>query len=105
MKVFLIIGLCLGLIGCANTSNLIEKPFTEPQYGMTKLQMIDLLGKPESVEIYKKSDDSRVEYYIYVRDYGPPEDNVPVCVINNKVVGWGKTYYEDHVSGDDIRIK
>jgi len=105
MRNFLIIGLFLSLIGCASSSNLMLKPFTEPQYGMTKLQMLDLLGKPDSIEIYKKTDLIRVEYYIYHREYSSSRENVPVCLINNRIVGWGKSYYEDHVSQDDIRIK
>jgi hypothetical protein len=105
MRNFLIIGLCLSLLGCATSSERIVKPFVEPQYGMTKLQMIDLLGKPDSIEIYKKSDQTRVEFYIYVRKYGSSQDKVPVCLIEQKIVGWGKTFYEDHVSTDDIRIK
>jgi hypothetical protein len=103
MRGFLIIGLFLSLIGCAGPNKLV-KPFVEPQYGMTKLQMLDLLGKPDSIEIYKKSDETRVEYYIYHRNPSS-ETKVPVCLINGKIVGWGKTYYEDHVSPDDTRIK
>jgi hypothetical protein len=95
----------LGIIGCSQTSSQIVKPFSEPQYGMTKSQMFDLLGKPGSVEIYKKTDLTRVEFYIYVRKYQSSQEKVPVCLIDNKVVGWGKSYYEDHVSPDDIRIK
>lgn len=105
MKNVLIIGLCLSLIGCAGNPNLVDKPYSEPRYGMTKEQMIELLGKPESIEIYKRSDLSRMEYYIYVRENETSEDKVPVCLVNNKVVGWGKTYYDDHVSQDDVRIK
>ena len=105
MKNFLIIGLCLSFIGCVHGANQIAKPFVEPQYGMTKPQMIDLLGKPDSIEIYKKSDETRVEFYIYVRKYGSSQTKVPICLIDNKIVGWGKTYYEDHVSPDDIKIK
>ena len=100
-----IIGLCLVLIGCARASCQIEKPFLEPQFGMTKLQMFDLLGKPESVEIYKKSNQTRVEFYIYVRKYRSYSQKVPVCLIDNKIAGWGKAYYEDHISQDDIRIR
>jgi hypothetical protein len=105
MKNFVIIGLCLSLIGCAHASNQIVKPFVEPQYGMTKQQMFDLLGKPGSVEVYKKSDQTRMEFYIYVRKYQSSQENVPVCLIDNKIVGWGKTFYEDHRSQDDIRIR
>ena len=102
---FLIISLLLGITGCASTSSQIVKPFVEPQFGMTKKQMFDLLGKPEAVEIYKKSDQTRVEFYTYIKPYGSSEEKIPVCVINNKVAGWGKAFYEDHVSQDDIRIR
>src|ERR1700688_4476504 len=105
MKNLLIIGLYLSFIGCAHTPDLIVKPFVVPQYGMTKLQMIDLLGKPDSIEIYKKPDHTRVEFYIYVKKYQSSQEFVPVCLIDKKVVGWGKTFYEDHVNLDDIRIK
>ena len=56
MRNFLIIALCLSLVGCAEVSAKTENPFVEPRYGMTKQQMIALLGKPEAIEIYKKSD-------------------------------------------------
>ena len=105
MKNLMIIGICLSLIGCAPSAGQIVKPYVEPQYGMTKMQMLDLLGKPESIEVYKKSDLTIVEYYIYVRKYQSSETKVPICLINKKIVGWGKSYYEDHVSSDDIRIK
>src|SRR5665213_1156169 len=103
MKNFLIFGLCICIVGCAHVP--IENPFVEPQYGMTKIQMINSIGDPDSIEIYKKSDLTQVEFYMYSRKYQSSQEKVPVCLINNKVVGWGKTYYEDHVSPDDIRIK
>jgi len=105
MKNYLIIGLCLSLVGCVPSSSQIVKPFVDPEYGMTKQQMFDLLGKPEKIEIYRKTDQTRIEFYIYVRKYQSSQAKVPVCLINNKIVGWGKTFYEDHISQDDIRIK
>jgi len=105
MRKFLILALCLALAGCATPASQIVKPFVEPQYGMTKLQMFDLLGKPDHMEIYKKTDLSLVEFYVYIKKYGDSQENVPVCVVGNRVVGWGKTYYQDHVSQDDTRIK
>jgi hypothetical protein len=105
MRKILIIGLCVSLIGCAHLPETSVKPFVEPEYGMTKQQLIDSLGQPEAIEIYKKSDETRVEYYIYVRKYQSSQLKVPICLINERVVGWGKTFYEDHVSQDDIRIR
>jgi len=104
MRAFYIIGLCLGLVGCAHSPQVV-KPFVEPQYGMTKTAMLDLLGKPDTIEIYKEPDQTHVEFYIYVRKYQTSQEKVPICLINQKIVGWGKTFYEDHVHEDDIRIK
>jgi len=103
-KIFVIAGICFSLIGCASSAKIV-KPFVDPEYGMTKQKMIDLIGMPESIEIYKKLDETKVEFYIYVKQFQDSQLKVPVCLINNKVVGWGKTYYEDHVSQDDVRIK
>ena len=97
--------LVIGFAGCMHAPKIIVKPFTEPQYGMTKLEMLDLLGTPEKIEIYKKTDLTRVEFYFYMRQYQSSHDTVPVCLIDNKIVGWGKAYYEDHVSSDDTKIK
>ena len=105
MKKFLTFFLVFVVAGCASTPPKIYQPFTDPEYGMTKRQLLDTFGKPDAVEIYKKSDETRVEYDIYFRKFQSSQEKVPVCLLNNKVVGWGKTYYEDHVSMDDVRIK
>ena len=104
MKNVISIGLCLGIIGCAHAPVII-KPYVDPQYGMTKFAMLDLLGTPEKIEVYKKTDLTRVEFYFYPKKYQASEVLVPICLIDNKIVGWGKSYYEDHVSSDDVRIK
>jgi len=93
------------LIGCAHLSPKPTKPFVEPQYGMTKRALIDQLGNPESIEIYQKADQTKVEFYNYISRYESEETKVPICLINNKVVGWGKAFYQDHVSSDDVKIR
>ena len=104
MKIFLIIALCLGLMGCAGSNSQIN-PFAEPQFGQTKQQLVEMLGKPDTVEIYQKPDKTRIEFYVYTRQYQTSQVKVPVCLINNRVVGWGKSFYEDHISMEDTRIK
>ena len=105
MRKFLILGLVFTFIGCAAASRDIVKPFVDPQYGMSKIEMFNLLGKPEKIEIYKETNSTRLEFYFYVRNYQSSQESIPVCIINNKVAGWGKTFYEDHVSLDDTRIR
>ena len=105
MRDLLILGFCLSLVGCTTVSDKQVRPFDEPQYGMTKRQLVDMFGKPDSLEIYQKPDKTRIEFDTYVRIFQTSEEKVPVCLIDNKVVGWGKTFYDDHVSTDYIRIK
>jgi hypothetical protein len=102
-KYVLIIALCIGLTGCASPGQ--QRPYVEPQYGVTKRQLLDLVGPPASMEIFQKPDKSRIEFYNYVKYYQSSEETIPICLINNKVVGWGKAFYEDHITTDDIRIK
>jgi len=105
MKNFLIIGLCLSLMGCVCWSEKQVRPFIDLQYGMTKVQVMDLLGKPDQIELYKESDETRVEFYIYVPLDRSSQEKVPVCLIDDKVVGWGKAFYEDRISQDLVRIR
>ena len=104
MKKIFIIGLVLSLMGCVHAYDQ-EQPFSQPQFGMTKQQLIEASGKPDTIEIYQKPDKTRIEFYIYTKQYESSQTKVPVCLIDNKVVGWGKSFYEDHVSQNDTRIK
>ena len=94
------------LSGCVQTTALqMSKPFTEPSFGMSKDELLALLGKPQELHIYKKKDESLVEFDTYLWQNGDVKESVPICIINKKVVGWGKSYYEDHFDSDDIKIK
>jgi hypothetical protein len=104
MRNFLAAALVLIWAGCSTAPEVI-KPLIEPQFGMTKQQMLDSMGKPDSIELYKKPDDSRFEFDIYVRQYGTGPYKLPICLVKDRVVGWGKSYYEDHISPTDTRIK
>jgi len=74
------------------------------QPGMSKQQVLAVLGPPRGREVYQKYNDVMVEYLIYDH-FQRYEDKTPICFINNKIVGWGKTFYQDHVSSDDKRLK
>jgi hypothetical protein len=104
MKRFLIVTLCLSLMGCAAAIQ-ERRPFIQPQFGQTRQQLVDMSGKPDTIEIYQKPDKTRIEFYIYITQYQSSQAKVPVCLINNRVAGWGKSFYEDHISTEDTRIK
>ena len=105
IKRSLIMLLCLSLAGCMTPSVRVPKAYVEPQYGMTQKALVDLLGLPVSIEVYKKTDLTRIEFYIYTRNDSPSQEKIPICLVNKKVIGWGKAYYEDHVTEDEVRIK
>lgn len=105
LRGILTLGLCLSLAGCSFFCERQTKAFVEPRYGMNRRQLIDLLGEPKEIEIYQKTDLTRLEFYIYVRKDQLSQSQVPVGLIDKKVVGWGKTYYDDQVNQDYIRIR
>ena len=97
--------LCFMFFGCAHEAIVIQKSYVDPQYGMTKLQLLDLVGKPESIQVYKRTDGSFLEFYMYTKHYQTSQTTIPVCLAGNKVVGWGESYFQDHISTDEVRIK
>jgi len=105
MRKSIIAALCLCLLGCAHLPTSMQKPYSEPQYGMTKIKLWALLGQPQEIEVYKKTDLDILEFDIYIRQDQSSPERIPIGLLNNKVIGWGKTFYEDHISSDDIRLK
>lgn len=72
--------------------------------GMSKQQVTSVLGPPNEYERYQKPNTVIVEYLIY-RYFVAYEEKTPICFIDNKLMGWGSTYYLDHVSSEDKRLK
>jgi len=101
MRNLIVIVFCLAFAGCVTT----QKSFGDPQYGMTRVELVKTLGRPRAVEVYRKTDLTELAFYFYVKKYQSSETTVPVCLIDNKVVGWGRSFYEDHVGGDVTRIR
>ncbi|MDE2222049.1 MAG: hypothetical protein KGK03_03150 [Candidatus Omnitrophica bacterium] len=104
MRILFILVLSLVFTGCAHLPAR-EKPLVEPRFGMSKEQLIESMGPPDRTELYKREDQSRYEFDIYIRQYPAGRYVLPVCVTGNKVVGWGRSYYQDHIRPDDIRIR
>ncbi|MBF0489376.1 MAG: DUF3192 domain-containing protein [Candidatus Omnitrophica bacterium] len=95
------ISLSLVILGCAH----MEYPsHMDLRYGLNKQEVLTTMGPPAAVERYKKADETIVEYLLY-NNFVAYEERTPICFINNKLVGWGRTFYLDHVSDRDIRLK
>ena len=102
MKNIFLIVLCVILIGCATPRQ--YQSHMDLHFGMPKQQVLAVLGPPSERQVYKKSDETIVEYLIY-NNFESYAQKTPICFINNKLVGWGQSYYQDHVSLNDTRLK
>lgn len=100
-NIFLVMLVLVG-VGCASERAYITRMNLSP--GMAKKTVLDTMGKPQQWEIYEKYNKVRVEYLFYP-NFNNYEEKTPLCFIDGKLVGWGNTYYQDHVSTDDKRIK
>jgi outer membrane protein assembly factor BamE (lipoprotein component of BamABCDE complex) len=79
----------------------------ELQVGMSRQQMLSLMGNPYRREVY--GDD---EFLIYETNHWAGIDSserfTPVHLKNGKVMGWGRNYYDDAIRSKveaDINIK
>jgi len=63
------------------------------QVGMTRDEVITTMGKPPIREAYGKT-----EFLIYRTDFpvnNGKADFTPVAVVNGKVAGWGREFYDE----------
>jgi hypothetical protein len=79
------------------------------EVGMTKDQVLAIMGKPYSREVFPDEAGRPVEILIYVTQYTesgaiPDSDKTPVCLRDGKVVGWGRNFYE-RTQKQEITIK
>ena len=76
------------------------------EIGMTKAEVINIMGKPNNREVYQQPDGLILEYLIYRTRYEYPyEENTPIAFIDGKVTGWGRNFYEQQKQRYEIEIK
>jgi outer membrane protein assembly factor BamE (lipoprotein component of BamABCDE complex) len=76
------------------------------QVGMSRIEVMAIMGQPQRREAYEK-----VEFLIYRTDWAGTTESqnfTPVAIVNDKVVGWGRNYYDQTTRSKieaDINIK
>ena len=68
------------------------------EVGMSKKEVIDIMGMPRDREVYATPDGSTIEFLIYLTKYTdsgpiPDRDTTPICFMNGKITGWGRNFY------------
>lgn len=103
------------LSGCASSSVMpwgIEKArnnLMKLELGMSKQEVIDIMGMPYNREAYS-TPDGQLDFLIYLTKYTdsgsiPDSDTTPICLLNGKVTGWGRNFYESQKHRYEIEIK
>ncbi|TAH33128.1 MAG: DUF3192 domain-containing protein [Alphaproteobacteria bacterium] len=93
-------------VAAKNRSDDVRAKLNELEIGMTKEQVLRVMGKPYKRELYGKS-----EYFIYETDHWATVDQdkyTPIYLENGKVRGWGSSYYDNSIKQKidaDIKIK
>jgi outer membrane protein assembly factor BamE (lipoprotein component of BamABCDE complex) len=60
------------------------------QIGMSRDEVVALMGQPQKRETYGKT-----EFLIYQTN--EPGNFTPIGIVDGKVVGWGRNYYDNAV--------
>jgi hypothetical protein len=88
------------------TANRNNEALLSLQVGMTREEVISLMGQPAKREAYGST-----EYLIYkTNTTGQSEraDFTPIAITNGKVAGWGRNYYDSSLKSKieaDINVK
>jgi hypothetical protein len=92
-QVFILFAVALATTGCgvlnaiqarSNNANLMKL-----EVGMSRNQVLQLMGQPDKREAYGNS-----EFLIYRT---PSDFFTPIAIVDGKVVGWGRNYYDNAI--------
>ena len=114
-KTIILLALAVLISGCASSSVMpwgIEKArnnLMKLELGMSKQEVINVMGMPYNREAYSTSD-GQLDFLIYLTKYTdsgsiPDSDTTPICLLNGKVTGWGRNFYEKQKQRYEIEIK
>lgn len=125
MKKLLVVLLCLGLYGCGTAmeaaikvnqtqarAKTINEKMLNLKLGMTKNEVLNLLGSPDRTEGYTNCSffiyrtKGRTDYY----DNDADDNFAPLCFNEDeKLIGWGRNFYatmEENIKADiNLKVK
>ena len=96
-------------VGCSSIEMRVDKNnanMANLSIGMTKAQVIEVMGPAGKTEGYATKSGGFMEFLFYRSavywkqfESGPMGDKhwTPVCLIDGKVKGWGRNFYDDTI--------
>jgi outer membrane protein assembly factor BamE (lipoprotein component of BamABCDE complex) len=84
---------CGAYITSINNSNIN----TVLKVGMTRDEVIAIMGTPQKREAY-----GRTEFLIYRTSLNTNDPNsfTPIAIVDGRVIGWGRNFYDNAVKAD-----
>ena len=73
--------------------------------GMTSSKVSEVMGKPYKREFYESC-----EIWFYITDWQPDgyttlDEMTPLVFENDKLIGWGSRYVDEHIKKYELRIR
>lgn len=79
------------------------------EISMTKQEVLNIMGTPYRREAYSTPDGKVLDFLLYLTQapgYQISDNDItPVCLVNDKVTGWGRNFYEQQKQRYEIEIK
>ena len=71
--------------------------------GISKAEVLEIMGPADKTEAYKTKSGGTMEFLLYRvevnYDFRPKTDRLwtPLCIIDGKLEGWGRNFYDDTI--------
>ncbi len=113
-KLIYLIVMAMLMSGCATSTmpwdiDRARNNLMKLELGMSKQEVTSVMGLPYQREAYV-TPEGNVEYLIYLTKYTnkgsiPESDTTPICLLNGKITGWGRNFYEQQKQKYEVEIK
>ena len=115
MQKLLLMVVAVVMVGCAgpltipSVVKINNANMAKLSVGMTKAQVLEVMGPAGKTESYETKTGEALEFLMYRSKvasitsdewdemYATDEHWTPICIINGKVSGWGRNFYDDTI--------
>jgi len=104
-KLSLVVLIMILCSGCYVMGNITRGNLNKIDIGMTKQEVVSIMGQPYTREVYQLPDGAVLQYLIYVTYYEVGhQETTPICLKDNRVIGWGRNFYEQQQQRYQLEI-
>ena len=97
--------MAVSLIGCSAIGGIVKRNKSNIQklsLGIPKAQVLEIMGPADKSEAYRTKSGGTMEFLFYRIQVDYHQDRqdkhwIPVCIIDGKLEGWGRNFYDDTI--------